>query len=226
MAARRTVDDVSAMTAGVQRRSPYAMIKNAILTGELMPGQQLVESTLARWCDMSRTPIREALTRLEQDGLVIRNERGLIVRERNPEEILDIYETRVVLEATAARVASERRSKIDVINLKRVADRLERLETDDENLMAEGNREFHQAVWRASHNEPLIDLLSRLDLHLTRYPATTLSQPGRWTEANGEHRRLIDAIEGRDAARAGEVATAHFTKARDLRLALWAESQG
>jgi DNA-binding GntR family transcriptional regulator len=208
-----------------QRRSPYERIKQAILLGELLPGQQLVETALAQWYEVSRTPVREALTRLEQDGLVVRSSRGLVVRERSPEEILDIYETRIVLEAMVARVAAIRRSQIDVITLKRIADRLERITEGDENLMADANREFHRALWRASHNEPLMDLLTRLDLHLARYPATTLSQPGRWQEANGEHRQLIDAVEKQDPARAAELATEHFTKARDLRLEIWEKSQ-
>jgi DNA-binding GntR family transcriptional regulator len=90
--------------------------------------------------------------------------------------------------------------------------------------MATGNRQFHRSVWRAGHNESLIDLLSRLDLHLSRYPATTLAVPGRWHEANLEHVAIVDAIEAQDPTRAGDLATAHFTRARDLRLQLWAES--
>src|ERR1700754_1808293 len=83
--------------------TPYERLKQAILDGELVPGQQLVEISLAQWCQVSRTPIREALSRLEQDGLALRTDRGLVVRERSPEEILDIYDTRIVLEAMAAR---------------------------------------------------------------------------------------------------------------------------
>ena len=106
------------------KTSPYERLKRAILRGEFPPGHPLVETYLARWCQVSRTPIREALTRLEQDGLVLRTDKGLVVRERSPEEILDIYETRVVLEATAARVAAIRRSRFDVMTLRRLADSL------------------------------------------------------------------------------------------------------
>ncbi|MGH3661167.1 MAG: GntR family transcriptional regulator [Micromonosporaceae bacterium] len=222
MPPRRTTEGT---TPNGQRRSPYERLQQAILVGELAPGQQLVETTLAQTYEVSRTPIREALTRLEQDGLVVRSSRGLVVRERSPEEILDIYETRIVLEATAARVAAARRTQIDVITLKRIADRLERLESRDEDEMADANREFHRAVWRASHNETLADLLTRLDLHLARYPATTLSQPGRWEEANHEHRSIIEAIDKQDGTLAAELAATHFTKARDLRLALWENAQ-
>jgi DNA-binding GntR family transcriptional regulator len=207
--------------------APYDRIKAAVLSGELLPGQQLVETTLAEWCGVSRTPIREALRRLEQDGVISRTDRGLVVRERSPEEILDIYETRIVLEALAARTAAARRSPFDVIRLQRMADRLEQLDTAaaGEAAMAELNREFHRLLWRATRSEPLIDLLTRIDLHLSRYPATTLSAPGRWDEANREHRAIIEAIEQQDPAAAAKHAADHFTRSRDLRLALWADEQ-
>jgi DNA-binding GntR family transcriptional regulator len=75
-------------------------------------------------------------------------------------------------------------------------------------------------VWRASHNESLLDLLERLNLHLARYPETTLSYPGRWEQAKLEHSRLTDAIEARDSERAYDVALSHFREARDIRLIL------
>jgi len=214
-----------AYPASDRKPTPYERLTQAIMSGELPAGQPLVETALAEWCQVSRTPIREALTRLEQDGLVVRGERGLMVRERSPEEILDIYETRIVLEAMAARVAATRRSYLDIMALRRIAQRLEDLDITDELAMAEGNREFHRAVRRASHNESLSDLLQRLDLHVARYPSTTLSQPGRWDEANREHRGIIDAIEKQDPELAHQRTAEHFTHARELRLALWAQGR-
>jgi DNA-binding GntR family transcriptional regulator len=206
---------------GVRKPSPYERLTQAIVTGELVSGQPLVETALAEWCQVSRTPVREALTRLEQDGLIVRSDRGLVVRERTPEEILDIYDTRIVLEGMAARVAAVRRSHLDLLSLRRIVERLSNVDASDTAAMAEGNREFHRAVWRASHNESLTDLLRRQDLHLARFPSATLSQPGRWAESIEEHREMLDAIERQDVRHAAELATAHFTKARELRLALW-----
>lgn len=219
------VSDAKAYRVSERKASPYEKLSQAIMTGELAPGQPLIETALAEWCEVSRTPIREALTRLEQDGLVVRGERGLMVRERSPEEILDLYETRIVLEAMASRVAATRRSYLDLMTMRRIASRLEAMGTDDEMAMAAGNREFHRAVWRASHNDSLSDLLERLDMHLARYPSTTLSQPGRWAEANLEHQEIIAAIEAQDPELAHDVAARHFAKARELRLALWAKGQ-
>ena len=206
---------------GERKPSPYERLTQAIVTGELVPGQPLVETALAEWCQVSRTPVREALTRLEQDGLVVRSDRGLIVRERTPEEILDIYDTRIVLEGMAARVAAVRRSHLDLLTLRRIAGRLSEVDPADGPAMAEANREFHRAVWRASHNESLTDLLRRQDLHLARFPTATLAQPGRWAESIEEHREMLDAIERQDAGHAQRLATEHSTKARELRLALW-----
>lgn len=201
--------------------APYDLLKQAILRGELEPGQPLVETTLAAWCEVSRTPIREALTRLEQDGLVYRSDRGMIVRERSPEEILDLYEVRVVLEATAARVAAERRTEHEVRLLRGLLQQCEEVPDDDPAAMAEANRLFHRAVWRASHNEALLDLLERLSLHLARYPETTLAYRDRWKAAKRQHRQIVDAIEKRDSTSSHEVALRHFTEARDIRLALY-----
>jgi DNA-binding GntR family transcriptional regulator len=183
----------------------------------------LTETVLADQYDVSRTPIREALTRLEQDGVLVRSERGLIVRMRSPEEILDIYEARILLEGRAARIAAERHSRVDVISLRRLAKEMELVDTTDEIAMVMANREFHQALWRATHNEAMIDLLARLDLHLVRYPATTLTQPGRWQEVNAEHLLVIDAVERSDGPGAEAIVTEHFTKARDIRLRLWGQ---
>lgn len=202
---------------------PYEMLKQAILSGELQAGQPLVEATLANWCQVSRTPIREALRRLEQDGLVERSDRGLVVRERSPQEILDIYETRIALEATAGRMAAERRTDHDIRLLRGLHERGNRIPADDITAIVEANRQFHRAVWHASHNDSLLDLLERLNLHLLRYPETTLAAPGRWQVARRQHGDLVEAIEKRDSEAAYQVALEHFVDARDIRLSLFAD---
>lgn len=213
---------MSAVEDGATRRmTPYERIKQAILDGTFEPGAALVESSVAEWCGVSRTPVREALTRLEQDGLIARTERGVIVRERTPEEILDIYEVRIALESVAARIAAERASAIDRVRLERLCTLAEEADPNDGDQLAERNREFHRGIVRASHNESLIDVLDRLDMHLLRYPATTLQYPGRWEKALVEHRNMVEAIAARDADRAADLASHHFTTARDVRLTLW-----
>jgi DNA-binding GntR family transcriptional regulator len=206
------------------RVSPYEMLRSAILSGELPAGQPLVETSLAEWCGVSRTPIREALLRLEQDGLVHHSDGGLVVRVRSPEEILDIYETRTVLEATAGRVAAERRTDHDIRLMRYTLERGKEIPASDIAGMVAANQHFHKLIWRASRNESLTDLLERLNLHLGRYPETTLSAPGRWAEACREHSDLLDAIEQRRSDDAYHIAHEHFVRARDIRLALFGQA--
>lgn len=204
-----------------RQRGAYDRIRQAIVSGELGPGDPLVETALAEWCQMSRTPIREALTRLEQDGIVVRTDRGLSVREDSPEDVLDLYETRIALEATAARMASERRTMHDLLQMHQLAQAMIDMDSPDPAGMATANDRFHRAVWRATHNRSMIDLLDRLGLHLGRYPATTLAFPGRWERGNDQHLALVQAIENRDGDEASRLATEHFTESRNIRLKLW-----
>ncbi|MGW5237491.1 GntR family transcriptional regulator [Monashia sp. NPDC004114] len=216
---------LKAATLGSQARGtvqPYEMLRSAILKGELQPGQQLVEANLAEWAGVSRTPIREALRRLQQDGLIARTERGMVVKERSPEDILDIYDTRLVLEGFAGRTAADRRTDYDLRAMRKWLEQGDKVTSDSQGLV-EANLGFHASIWRATHNESLIDVLERLNLHLARYPETTLAVAGRWAEARGEHRELVDAIEARDGDRAEEIATKHFAEARDIRLTIFEE---
>lgn len=201
--------------------SPYELLKQAIVDGEFGPGAPLVEASLAERLSVSRTPVREALSRLEQDGLAERTASGLVVRAHTREQILDIYQTRTVLEGMAAELAADRRSEFDLRNIEAIARAAGQVDPADPRAMAGYNKDFHHAVWRASHNETAIDLLQRLELHLSRYPETTLSFPGRWEESLKEHQALADAIRRRDAEEARQQAVGHFQAAREIRLQLW-----
>jgi DNA-binding GntR family transcriptional regulator len=182
-----------------------------------------VEATVATRYGTSRTPVREALRRLEQDGLVERGARGLRVRIRGPEEILEIYEVRILLEAAAARHAAVRHTRLDLIRIGLAMDAAAAVDPADPDAMAAANRAFHEEVWAASHNVTLIDLLTRVNSHVARYPATTLTSPGRWAEALRQHGDLVRAIESRDGDAAARIADDHMTVARDIRLRMYAE---
>lgn len=170
--------------------------------------------------------MREALRRLEQDGLVERGDRGMRVRTRSPEEILEIYEVRISLEATAAWAAAQRRTDFDLVRISRAQKEMSATPTQDPAEMAAANLAVHEAIWAASHNGTVVDLLTRLNNHLTRYPATTLALPGRWAEAIDEHETIIEAIHQRDAERAHVLARDHMTKARELRLHIYGDANG
>ncbi len=202
----------------------YERMRDDIVTGLLAPGAALVETALAGQYGTSRTPVREALRRLEQDGLIERGDRGMRVRSRSPEEILEIYEVRIVLETAAARSAAVRRTALDLLRLRQSHAAMVALDTDDDGtVLAEANRRFHELVWASSHNATLVDLLARLNSHLVRYPTTTLTYDGRWQAVLAEHERLLAALEAADADAAAAVAEAHMTAARDVRLAMYGD---
>jgi DNA-binding GntR family transcriptional regulator len=204
----------------VSTSSLYNRLRTAILNGEHRPGAGLTETALADAYGVSRTPVREALRRLEQDGIIERNGRQLTVRVTTPEEVLEIYDCRIVLEGMAAEWAARMRNDYDLALLDRALNQMVRLQAAQPSEMSSINHAFHECLWRASHNSTLFDLLERLDVHIRRYPEPTVSQPGRWNEAVKEHEGILDAIRNRDAERARQLSTEHMTTARDIRLAM------
>ncbi|MDN3903271.1 GntR family transcriptional regulator [Arthrobacter sp. YD2] len=200
----------------------YESIREAIVKGRIKPGEQLSESNLATEYGTSRTPIREALQRLEVESLVERLPRGVQVRETSPEEIIDIYDVRITLEGAAARAAAERATELDRRRLRAAQSEMEAIGSDP-HARAESNRHFHEAVWAASHSPTLIDMLHRLNVHLVRYPTTTLEYENRWQEVLEEHNVLLDAIDARDSLRAREIAEKHMSGAREVRMQMYAE---
>lgn len=206
---------------------PYEQLKRGISAGEFPPGFPLVEATLAEMFGVSRTPIRQALTRLEQDGLVLRTERGIVVWERSPEEILDIYEVRILLAGLGARLAAERRTALDLVRIRTRLDALRDVDRSDLAAVMEANRGVLRSVWKASRSKPVEETMERLSNQITaRYPVTTLSVPGRLDEAVGEYTHLLEMIGAHNGAGAAEAAVRHFTRTQETRLAMWVESQG
>lgn len=203
--------------------SVYDAIREAIVRGRIKPGEQLSESSLAAEYGTSRTPIREALQRLEVEALVERLPRGVQVRETSPEEIIDIYDVRITLEGAAARAAAERATELDRRRLRAAQAEMEKIGSDPA-ARAEANRHFHEAIWAASHSPTLVDLLHRLNVHLVRYPTTTLEYENRWQEVLEEHTALLDAIDSHDALLAREIAERHMTGAREVRMRMYSET--
>jgi DNA-binding GntR family transcriptional regulator len=204
----------------------YRRMHEDIVSGELAPGTPLIETSLASHYGTSRTPIREALRRLEQDGLAERAARSMRVRSASPEQILEIYDVRIALEGIAARSAAEHATELDLLRLNTAQQAMREADNEDSRALAQANRHFHETLWQAAHNSTLLDLLSHLNAHLLRYPETTLSWPGRLETALEEHDVLLDAIGRRDGVRAQHIAEEHMRSARNIRLNMYAERPG
>jgi DNA-binding GntR family transcriptional regulator len=196
----------------------YDRLLEEVLQGNLKPGELLVESALGEKYGVSRTPVREALRMLEQDGVLERVNRGIRVRQTSADEVLELYDVRAVLEGIAARDAAERRTEIDLAALDRMFRAMENASDATAMERAIINRSFHRAIWAAAKNRTLSDLLERLGVHLRRYPATTYQRPGRWEIAIEEHRAILEAIRSKDATAARSLSEEHMSAARNARL--------
>lgn len=191
----------------------YASLREAIRTGRLRPGSRVREKVIADWLEISRTPVREALRRLEADGLLaFEPHRGMVIAELDEPATLELYRMREVLEGAAAAFAARTASEAEIARLHGFLD-TEATLLDDAPALAELNREFHETIYRAAHNRYLLKLLSALRDSMTLLGPTTLAQPGRSAIAHGEHRAVVDAIGRGDADSADAAARAHIRHA-------------
>ncbi len=196
----------------------YKRLLDMIRDGELRPGTRLRESHLADLLGVSRTPVREALRRLEMQGLVTHEiHRGTVVRELDHNTITELYLMREVLEGTAASLASRHASRSEVDALREMIE-ADREHLDDPTYLARTNQRFHGALYRASHNRYLVEMLQGLRTSMWLLGPTTLSYPGRGKSALDEHLRILDAIQKGDAEAAEQAAKEHIRKAHTVRL--------
>jgi DNA-binding GntR family transcriptional regulator len=203
----------------------YERLRAGLADDEFPPGARLSEVDLCSRFDVSRTPIREALARLEQDGLIERRGSALFVRDRTADETIDIYRVRVYLEGAIAFDAAHRRSETDLMRLEAAAAQGEQLTgTEDPAMLQAANAAFHRALAMACHNQTLQDLQDRLTAQVAKLPSTTLSFPGRWEASLREHREVLEAIRSQDGERSREIGTRHMNTAAEIRIKLIARS--
>ncbi|MFZ4530642.1 MAG: GntR family transcriptional regulator [Alsobacter sp.] len=188
----------------------YACIRQAIVEGRLTTGRRLPEAEMASWLGISRTPLRQALARLELDGLVETLPRaGLVIASLDEDAVAELYGMREVLEGTAAGLAAQSATERDI-------DRLVQLAASAAPAPGDGvalyrlNRAFHEAIYVAAHNRYLLKTLQALHDSLALLGPTTLTAPGRPDAARGEHERIVAAIVARDAGAAETAARAHI----------------
>ncbi|HET6240932.1 MAG TPA: GntR family transcriptional regulator, partial [Arthrobacter sp.] len=207
-----------ATTPRVDGESIFQTLRSEILSGMQQPGTAVRETSLAERFGVSRTPVREALSRLQQERLLERVARGLQVPQVDPQQVIQIYDMRILLEEEAARQAAKARQFPDLMRLEALLQRDRQLQEPDDYTRITTNLEFHAAVWNCAHNPVLRDLLERLSTHLIHAPRSTLSTGNRWAESLDEHGALLKAIENQDSDAAGKIAREHMETARALRL--------
>lgn len=195
----------------------HAALRDSILARRLRPGQRMREVELTEWLGISRTPVRQALARLEIEGLLTLQPRlGLVVATLDDEAMEELYEIRSVLEAAAAGMAVRHATPRDLDALRDLVAREAALPADPD-LRFGHNLEFHAAIYRAAHNRFLVKSLGALNDAIALLGSTTMAVEGRVDAALDEHRALVEAIAARDKARAEALARDHIDTALNLR---------
>ncbi|MEO0357948.1 MAG: GntR family transcriptional regulator, partial [Pseudomonadota bacterium] len=171
-------------------KDAYGLIFDAIDVGVYKPGDRLVESELADRFGVSRTPIREALQRLETQSLLTRDGRSLIVASLDHNQMAELYVVRTELEGLAARLAAQHATSEEIKVLQEMVDDDRAIVTDPAAL-AQSNRRFHKRLHLASHNRFLVQQLDLVHRSMALMATTSLAVEGRGDVALAEHQAIV-----------------------------------
>lgn len=200
-----------------ETKDAYQLILHAIDIGTYRPGDRLVESELAERFGVSRTPIREALQRLETQSLLSRDGRSLIVASLDHNQLAELYVVRSELEGLAARLAARHATEEEVRLLQDMVEE-DRSLVEDPTALARTNRRFHRQVHLASHNRYLVQQLDLVYRSMALMATTSLSAKGRSETAVNEHSAIVEAIAKGDGDAAYRDLKAHISRAFEARL--------
>jgi DNA-binding GntR family transcriptional regulator len=198
----------------------YTSIRGWILDGTLRPGERIVEQQLAEMLNVSRTPVREALVKLERENLVARVGRGMAVRRYSSDEVRDIYNLRAHLESFAARMAARRITDGELLALARIQDEMdhEPLEMTPEVIRAlsRDNQRFHAMVVRCARNAPLDRCFVQVFQLPLLYKAYVYFDEARRRRSDQDHRELIEMLRAGDAAAAEDHWRSHLRRGGEV----------
>lgn len=199
------------------REVVFETLRQAIIDGVLRPGERLMEVQLAEEMGVSRTPVREAIRKLELEGFVIMVPRkGAYVADFSVKDIADVFEIRAALEGLAAGLAAERITDAELENLERALVRVgECVQTGDIEALVAADTEFHDILYRASRNQRLAQIISNLREQIQRYRKVSLAHPGRSRNTIEEHKKIVEAVADRNAALAESLAQDHIENAEN-----------
>jgi DNA-binding GntR family transcriptional regulator len=217
---RRDVENAERLSGLPLGEAVFRLLRQDIRAGLYRPGDRLREEEVAKRLGVSRTPVREALGRLTAKGLLEPGGgRGLIIRSLSTAEVLELYTMREILEGSAARLAAQHASAIEIQALADLESTFE-AHADSPETLARINRAFHEAIFRAAKNRYLDEALQELQDVIALLGPTTFGVNGRPSLARDEHLELVEAIARRDADRAEALARTHIQQALRARLVL------
>jgi DNA-binding GntR family transcriptional regulator len=220
---KETLQPVAAVAEGGDRGESlasraYDRLREAILRGDLRPNERLVETELAGWLKVSRTPLREALQRLASEGLIESRRRGWAVREYAASQVSQIHEVRAALEGMAALLACQRASDEEIqeiVDFHHHQNR-QKLEMPAGDHLVEYNDAFHQAIDSASGNERLNHFIRRNREFFFSYRIASLYTDEEARASLNGHDEVVDALAARDGERAERAMRQHILEARDV----------
>lgn len=190
----------------------FCNIRDAILNGSLKPGERLLETQLADKIGVSRTPVREALRKLELEGFVkMIPRKGAMVTVISEKDIIDVLEIRSALEGLAVKYACDKMSNSDILNLKKLAFEFENATTkNDIDLMIKKDIELHELILSSTKNQKLIQLTNNLREQIYRIRIVYLKDVNYIKQIVDEHKKLVSAIEKHDKAEAVKISDLHI----------------
>lgn len=205
----------------------YEELKAAIVDLRLAPGNPLREAALAAQLGVSKTPIREAITRLEQEGLVETTSfKGAVVTGYSRQDLIEIYELRELLETAAVRIAAESMDDEGRVRLERISDESQKLKNGNSSRLAALISQFDEVLFEQVHNSRIRALIDNLRAHLTRIGHLTEGIPGRIEASVDQHERIVEAIAAHDPVAAEKHLKDHIRSVRDDQLQALGEAAG
>lgn len=209
------------------REIVFETLRNAIIKQILKPGERLMEIQLADELGVSRTPVREAIRKLELEGLVVMvPRRGAYVAGISMRDIHEVFQVRGALEALAAGLAAERITPEELEDMERqLVKEAEETEANNLRSIVEIDTSFHDIMYKAARNQKLIQMVNNLQEQLQRFRSASLARPGRSKTALDEHKKIVEALAARDNKLAEQLAIEHIENAENAMI-LSLEQQG
>ncbi|NLK08565.1 MAG: GntR family transcriptional regulator [Firmicutes bacterium] len=203
----------------------FEALRDAIIAGQLRPGERLMEVQIADELGVSRTPVREAIRKLELEEFVVMVPRkGAYVAGISIKDIVDVFEIRRALEGLAAELAAERMTEAEIDKLEQIVDKTaETAKQLDVVSAVDMDTGFHEVLYEASRNQRLSGMLYHLREQIHRFRTQSLGRPGRLEIVVIEHRGLVQALRDRKPCLARELAEAHIENAESELLDVFQE---
>ncbi|MBO5429995.1 MAG: GntR family transcriptional regulator, partial [Peptococcaceae bacterium] len=207
----------------------FETLRDAIIKQVLKPGERLMEIQLADEMGVSRTPVREAIRKLELEGLVVMVPRkGAYVAGVSMKDIHEVYEVRAALEMLAVSLAAERITDEELDALERQVLRESEADANADEHSLDNiiyiDSSFHDIIYQAAHNQRLVQFVNILQEQLQRFRAASLSRPGRSKTALEEHKQIVEALAERNGELAAKLAKEHIDNAESAMISGMEES--